>query len=150
MLPRRTLTVAALAVWIGGVTLYGLVVVPLGTRVLGSATAQGFITQAVTARLNVIGAAALAVLAWNAWRAEHRRRALWVAWGVMVAAQVVLFALHPVLDALLDGDARTVLDHDAFYARHRAYLLVTAAQWLAALAYAVLAIGAWRAEDRAR
>lgn len=52
------------------------------------------------------------------------------------------------LDALLDTGTRRVLDHATFYALHRAYLLVTAAQWLAALAHAVVATGEWRSEWR--
>jgi hypothetical protein len=121
------------------------ILVPAGTAVLGNSTAQGFVTQVVTARLNVIAVPALAVLAWNAWRSGGPR--LWTTWAVMVAAQIVLFVLHPQLDALLDTGARRVLDHATFYAWHRAYLLVTAAQWLAALAHAVVASGAWRSED---
>jgi len=145
MVVRRATAMVALSLWIGGITLYGLVVVPAGTAVLGSSTAQGFVTQVVTARLNAIAVAALAVLAWNAWRSGGRR--LWTTWAVMIAAQVVLFMLHPQLDALLDTGGRRVLDHATFYAWHRVYLLVTATQWLAALAHAVVAIGAWRSED---
>lgn len=149
VLLRRALAIAALSLWIGGVTFYGLVVVPLGGEVLGSAAAQGFITQAVARRLNLIGLVALAALAWNASSTRGRRGPLWVTWGAMLVAQAALFLLYPFLGALLDTDARSILDHEAFYARHRVYLLVTAAQWLAALAHLVLAIRGWRAEDRA-
>ena len=145
---RRASAIAALSLWIGFVTIYGAIVVPLGARVLGSATAQGFVTQAVTARVNAIAVIALVVLAWNALRTAGPRRALAATWAVMVIAQVALFVLHPYVGALLDDDARRVVDRDEFYARHRVYLLVTAAQWLAALAHAALAVSAWRDEDR--
>ena len=149
VLLRRAVATAALSLWIGGVTFYGLVVVPLGGEVLGSAAAQGFITQAVALRLNVIGLVALAALAWNASRTRGRRGPLWITWGAMVIAQVALLVLYPLLGALLDTGTRSVVDHEAFYARHRAYLLVTAGQWLAALVHMVFAIGGWWAEDRA-
>jgi hypothetical protein len=68
----------------------------------------------------------------------------------MVAAQAVLFALHPSLDRLLDPATRTVADHARFYATHRAYLLVTAAQWIAGAVHMGLVLAAWRAEDRAQ
>jgi len=146
VLARRGTAIAALSLWIGGIALYGAVVVPAGGKLLG-VTAQGFVTQRVTAELNVIAALALAALAWNTFVA--RRRALVVTWLVMVVAQVALFALHPYLGALLDNAAQRIRDEPAFYARHRIYLLVTTAQWLAAVVYGVLALGAWRAEDRA-
>src|SRR5262245_23397083 len=148
VLVRRITAIAALSLWLGGLTFYGAVVVPLGGKVLGSAAAQGFITEEVTIRLNVIGVVAIAALVWNAASADGRRRSLWMTWGVMLVTQVALIALHPYLGELLDVDARRVIDHDAFYSRHRVYLLVTAAQWLAAVIHSVLVIGAWRAADR--
>lgn len=148
VLLRRALAIVALSLWIGGVTFYGLVVVPLGGRVLGNAAAQGFITQAVTLRLNLIGLVALAVLVWNASRTRGRRGPLWITWSAMLITQAALLLLYPLLEALLDTATRSIVDHEAFYARHRVYLLVTAGQWLAALVHMVLAIDGWRAEDR--
>src|SRR5258707_15304973 len=54
VLARRGLALAAFAVWLGGLTFYALVVVPVGTQVLGGPVAQGFVTQAVTVRLNFV------------------------------------------------------------------------------------------------
>jgi hypothetical protein len=148
---RRATAVVALSLWIGGITFYGAVVVPVGARVLGSATAQGFVTQAVTVRLNMIALVALAALAWNAVLAPRERRTpLGVTWLVMLLAQVALFILHPYVGALLDAATHQVTDHDAFYARHRIYLLVTAAQWLACVVHAGFVLAAWRVEDRGR
>ena len=62
---RQMLTVLALSFWFGGFTFYGSVVVPTALKVLGEHRAVGFITQPVTAWLNRIGVAALAVLLWN-------------------------------------------------------------------------------------
>ena len=146
-LARRALALAAFAFWLGGLSFYALVVVPVGTEVLGGAVAQGFVTQAVTVRLNLVASGALAALAWNAF--VTRRRAIVASWAVMVAAQCVLFALHPRLDHLLDPAAHTVVDHARFYAVHRVYLLVTTAQWIAGAVHLVLVLSAWRAEDSA-
>jgi len=145
-LTRRIVVVVALGLWLGGITLYGLVVVPAGVKVLGSATAQGFVTQEVISRLNVLAVVALAGLAWNT--LATRTRALVATWLVMIAAQVALFLLQPYVSALLDATTHQVSDHAAFYARHRIYLLVTTVQWLAALAYAGFALARWRVEDR--
>jgi hypothetical protein len=147
VLARRGLTLAAFAVWLGGFTFYALVVVPVGTKVLGGRVAQGFVTQAVTVHLNLVALTALAALAWNAF-ALRKRRPIVGTWVVMLAAQVVLFALHPNLDRLLDPATRTVIDHARFYAIHRVYLLVTGAQWIAGVVHMGLALAAWRAEDR--
>ena len=147
VLARRGLAFAAFAVWLGGLTFYALVVVPVGTKVLGGPVAQGFVTQAVTVRLNLVALAALAALAWNAF-ALRERRPIVGTWAVMLAAQALLFVLHPSLDRLLDLATRTVVDHARFYATHRVYLLVTAAQWLAGVIHMGFVLAAWRAEDR--
>jgi hypothetical protein len=89
---------------------------------------------------------ALAALAWNT--LATRTRALVVTWLVMMLAQVALVLLHPYVSALLDATTHQVSDPAAFYARHRIYLLVTTAQWLAALSYAGFALARWRGEDR--
>ena len=145
VLVRRGVAIAALSLWIGAIAFYGAVVVPAGGKVLG-ATAQGFITQRVTAELNTLALIAIAALAWNTFVAP--RRALVIAWLVLLVAQVALFALHPYVGALLDAAARQVTDHAGFYVRHRIYLLVTTAQWVAAVAYGGFALVAWRAEDQ--
>jgi len=149
VLARRGVALAACAVWLGGLTFYALVVVPVGTEVLGGPVAQGFVTQAVTVRLNLVALAALAVLAWNAF-ALRERRPIVGTWAVMLAAQALLFALHPNLDRLLDPATRTVVDHARFYATHRVYLLVTGAQWIAGAVHMGLVLAAWRAEDGAK
>src|SRR5262245_42393816 len=103
-LTRRTLVLAALALWLGGFTFYSAVVVPIGSEQLGFVT-QGFITRNVTAVLNVIGTAALVPLAWDAWagspRVRWQRLLLWVALAATLAA---LWALHPHLADLMDPE----------------------------------------------
>jgi hypothetical protein len=146
---RRALVTLLFALWWGGFTFYAAVVVPVGTKVLGGATAQGFITQPVTDRLNVVGAVVAVILGWSlrdAWprAGTGARRAMLGSWCVLTLAQLVLFVLHPRLDAMLD--ARTgeiVLGRTTFYSVHRAYLLVSAAQWLAAIVHAFAVATAW-------
>jgi hypothetical protein len=146
---RRAIVTLALAVWWGGLTFYGAVVVPVGTEVLGGATEQGFVTQRVTERLNVLGVVTLALLLWNllASAAALRpgvRRALAVSLAIMLAAQLALFGLHARLDAMVNTFAHIVAaPHAQFYGVHRAYLLVSAAQWGAGLAHLLVLTVAW-------
>src|SRR4051812_15581022 len=102
---RRVLVLAALLFWQGGFTFYGAVVVHVGRDVLGSHTPQGFVTRRVTNYLNLAGALALPILAWDAAaagdRSPARRRLRWAAWAGMAVTLAVLAWMHPRLDALL-------------------------------------------------
>jgi hypothetical protein len=55
------------AAWWGGLTFYALVVVPIGTELLGSVE-QGFVTQRVTLWHNWLGVVIALALAAEAWR----------------------------------------------------------------------------------
>src|SRR5207253_2794513 len=141
---------AALMFWQGGFVFYAGVVVPTGTEVLGSAAEQARITRQVTWYLNVSGAAALALFAWDAAAARAGRGITWgrwLAWLVMAAALGVLFALHPRLDSLFLADEVKVLNRPVFRFWHRTYLWVSTAQWAAGVLFAALTLAAWRAED---
>ena len=152
-LARRFLVVFALLFWQGGFTFYAAVVVPVGADVLGSHTEQGFVTRRVTDFLNLAGAAALPLLAWDAAAARPGtalwRRLRWSAWAALALTLGLLAWMHVRLDALLAPDALEVLDRAAFRAWHRVYLWASTAQWLCALGYLALALRAWREEDRA-
>jgi hypothetical protein len=125
---RLYLVVSLLAFWLGGLTFYAGVVVPIANRVVGS-DQQGLVTQQATNYLNGIGVGVLAVLLGHA--LIVRSRALLVVVALMSAAQVALFLIHGQLDAMLDSSA---VDAGDFYAIHRRYLIVTAGHWLAGLA----------------
>ena len=125
----RYLAVVTLALWIGGLSFYALVVVPVGTDVIGG-TEQGFVTQRVTGWLNWIGVASLVVLL-----PSVRKRWMLATWAALALTLAALFALHLRLDALLDGKAREVISPGTFYNWHRAYLGVTALQWLGGVAH---------------
>jgi len=123
----RYATTLALALWLGGLTFYALVVVPIGSDILGS-TGQGFITQRVTNWLNLIAAASLVLLLVNV--AKQRGRLLTASWVALAITQATLFAMHPWLDAMLDASAESIAEPALFYWRHGIYLDVTAVQWV--------------------
>jgi len=128
---------AALAVWLGGLVVYALIVIPVGADVLGGEAAFGFVTRRVTVVLNhvVTGVLVLVVLHRFVPGARRPGRVENVAVVVMIVCQVALYLLHPWLDELLDPVARSIKDGDAFYERHRVYLLVTTVQWLAGVVF---------------
>jgi hypothetical protein len=149
----RRLTVAAtLMFWQGGFTFYGAIVVPTGAEVLGGHLEQGFITQRVTNYLNLAGAAALPILAWDLASSSDtvrwRRRLRWAIWGLLVATLAGQVWLHVRLDLLLDAEQHAILDRAAFRWEHRFYLNVSTVQWVAAIFALMLSLVAWRGEDR--
>lgn len=142
---RRSLFVWAVAFWLGGFMFYSLVVVDAGATALKSHRKQGFVTQRVTDRLNVAGAVALPVLLWNVagvwrFRGSVARVLLVATWVVMAAVQVELFALHHVMDRLLDASAKVVLDDGRFYPLHAVYLTSSTLQWAAGVVHVWCAV----------
>ncbi len=149
--PRRLLLLLALMFWQGGFMFYGGVVVPVGAAVLGSDTEQGFITRAVTNYLNLAGAAALAVWAWDlAAGPRAGRRLRWAVWGFLAVTLGLLAFVHLRMDGLLDADAARVLDRKAFRTSHQWYLGTSTVQWAAAIGLAGATLRAWRAADTGR
>ena len=149
---RRFLTVGVLSLWFGGFTFYSAVVIHVGHRVLGRVE-QGFVTQRVTNWLNLIALIALAVLAWNAaagWRRTGRRLRLTLSatLAIMVAAQAVLFAMHPKLDRMLDAERHEITERRPFRSMHKAYLNTATVQWAATIAHIAALLLAWREADR--
>ncbi len=146
---RRYLILATFIFWQGGFTFYAAVVVPVGTDVLGTARAQGWITQRVTHYLNLSGAFAVAALGWDvavsgdpSWR---RRQFRWLALAGLAVPLVVLIWLHSRLDALVDH----ALDHiqRGFRPLHRTYLWISTVQWACGLVFLFLTLRAWQGED---
>ncbi len=148
MLLRRFLVLQSLLLWQGGFLFYALVVVPVGTDFLGSATQQGFVTQRVTLWLNRIGWFALAILAMDALATAPRRR---LRFRLVVLAAilnaVLTFWLHGALTERLDFDEHRLRERDGFYGLHRWYLILAALQWFAMLVFALASLSAWRAHD---
>lgn len=115
---------------------------------VGGHTVQGFVTTQVTWVVNLIGVPALAVLLWNV-VAEHRHAnrvrwvTLWASWGVMLVVQISLFVMHPVLNGMLDQQARSVLNTQRFDLVHEAYIKLTAVQHTAALVHLWFVLLVW-------
>jgi len=135
---RRFLAACGLAVWLGGFTFYGAVVIPMGEKVLGSHRPVGFITQQVSEWLNLIGVVALVLLLANLaaeWRGLNgwRKFVLAGTWLIMALGLVALFALHPALDAVLERESQEIVNYHHFLWLHRAYLAISTAQWAAGL-----------------
>ncbi len=148
---RRFLVLIALMFWQGGFLFYASVVVPISTRILGSASRQGFITREVTSYLNLAAAAGLALLAWDvmgtrdASRLRYRTR--FGLWLFMVLCQVLLFIMHTHLDGMMELKGRIIHDLESFRPMHRLYLWTHTFQWGAALIFIALMLRAWQMED---
>lgn len=130
LLAARVLYGLVLALWLGGLTFYSIVVVPLGAERWGTVE-QGFLTASVTQRLNWIAVVVISAATLDALRSRNRLRVATVAF--LAASQICLFVLHHRLSTQMDFDAATIVDGSEFYSLHRIYLLVTAAQWLVGL-----------------
>ena len=133
----RWLVISQFAVWIGGFSFYAAYVVPIGNQVLGSARAQGFITQQVTYWLNFVCAIALLCMAIESIAIALRRSKRWLKFFPLILTSLVFAALlgllwlHGVMDGLLDPTAEIVKDEARFYQLHRGYLWLSTLQWTA-------------------
>jgi hypothetical protein len=149
---RRFLVIQLLMLWQGGFLFYAAFVVPVGTDVLGGSFEQGRITRLVAPTLNLLGAAALAVFAWELLHAPASRRSqkYWLrsSWAVLAAGLVGLFLLHPRMLELVDFESSRKLDRDRFRFLHRTYLWISAIQWLAGLVFAFVLLRSWQTTDR--
>jgi hypothetical protein len=139
MFALRFLGLVTLAIWIGGFTFYSAAVVPVLHQALSTAEA-GSITRRVTVALNAIGVAALALGWWLAVAERgqgtaRRRRARLGLLAATTAALAGLIALHRVMDHRLDAGLLR-----GFYPLHRAYLIVSTAQWFVNLGLLGLAV----------
>src|SRR6266542_4754949 len=127
LMMRRFLVILAIGFWLGGFTFYASVVIHTGHRVFGSRLEVGFLTQQVTRWLNVSSVVGLTVLLWNGladWKTAKTwlRASLALTWITMVAVQVALFGLHPVLDRMLDVETHQILQQSAFHSVHKLYM----------------------------
>lgn len=132
----RTGLLFAWAIWWGGLSFYALFVVPIGTEIVGGFE-QGLITQRVTNWLNAIGVIVTLGFGVDVWISECNTSKI-VIWLLVTISQLGLLVLHPLLDVQLELTTRTIRDPSWFYECHRAYLIATAASWLAGLSLAWL------------
>ncbi len=132
---HRILLLVVFTIWVGGFTFYAAVVVPIGTEILESSRSQGFITQRVTVVLNWIGAFTLILVCSDFFlhvrnRSGRINRVLLVTIIVIGALWLVLMAVHPLMDSLLEPEHDFVKDDQRFYQLHRLYLWASSIQWL--------------------
>lgn len=147
---RRFLVVQTFLIWQGGFFIYAVVVVPIGTAVLESASLQGAITQRVTNWLNVIGLLSLVLLAWDQVEVRTFRRSRWIAWSFLAVTLAVQIGLHPSLDRMFDSELRSFADRPTFKFWHGVYLWAAVVQWVIGLMAVWFMLRAWHAESRSR
>ena len=147
---QQYVSVAAVALWLGGFTFYASFVIPAGEQTVGTLN-QGYITQRVADRLNGVACVALVLIGLDI--ALHRRHLprllLWsrlVAAAAFATGLVVLFVLNPQLDALLDPTKRSPPDRLQFKPLHNAYEFAVTVMWAAG----VFELGAMLAGHRRR
>ncbi|QDV21632.1 hypothetical protein Pan153_63220 [Gimesia panareensis] len=111
-------------IWWGGLCFYAVVVVPIGTELIGSVE-QGFITQQVTQWHNALSILAVLCLCIEAGRRQSRL--LWGTGAILAIVVVCEFVWHIHLTALMDFQDQSVPEH--FYGAHAIYLWMTAVEW---------------------
>ena len=147
---RRFVVLLAFAFWQGGFTFYAAVAAPVTSEVLGSSPERGVLSQKITRYLNLAGAVALVLLAWDT--AATRDRAAWrrgLRWLVLLAMALSLAAqlwLQFHFDSCDISDPYGVLRLGDFGEDHW-YLWISVFQWECAMLYLLLTIQAWRGDE---
>ena len=121
------------AVWWGGLCFYAIVVVPIGTEMIGSVE-QVFITQRVTGWHNVLTGAFLVCLIIEA--IHQRSLALWLSVAALAIIEIGLVAWHWHLTGMMDVANQSVPSD--FYEQHAIYLWITAAEWFLGITMALI------------
>ena len=116
------------ASWWGGLCFYAVVVVPIGTEVIGSVE-QGFITQRVTQWHNGLSCIFILCLLIEAYRRSSR--VLWAGGAVLAIIEIALVAWHLHLTSMMDFQHQSV--PKGFYSAHALYLWLTAIEWIVGL-----------------
>lgn len=130
--------------WLGGLTFYIAVVVPIGSGVIGS-DVQGEITAEVTFYLNLMAMIAAACVAIEA-RLPDRNRFPKTTWGLAATIAVVTVGLIVLRAVMLERMPGLVLAESeslaserwSFYSLHRVYLWLTTLQWICGVAISFL------------
>jgi len=149
---RRFLLIAAIALWVGGLTFYATFVLPEAHHVLDSHLQTGLITRGVTLRLNHIGVIVIVLMLWDllATRASRKHTAaLLMLWLIITTAHVGLLVMHTRLSAMVDAVNGVTVDPNVFRVAHTRYEQITGGQWCATLAYLAATLTAWKRRDRA-
>lgn len=116
--------------WLGGITFYISVVVPLGGSVLGADT-QGMVTRHVTRVINGLAVPVGGVILVHA--IQRRRRCFWLIALLHFAMLACLWFLHGELSARSDQGTGNWFADWSFYDVHRIYLWLSTIQWANAM-----------------
>jgi hypothetical protein len=151
---RRLIWWGAAAFWMGGFSFYGGVVVAIGASVVAGGESEfGFVTRQVTNWLNLAGGVSLAIFFINLavdWRSSHpivRRIAVSI-WTAMLAVQIGLMVVHPMMDRLLDPATLSILARARFRHLHTVYLGLSTAEWGLSLLFGFTTLLMWYLTDR--
>jgi hypothetical protein len=149
---RRFLLLLALMFWQGGFTFHGAVVIHVGHDVLGTHLEQGYITGTAANYLNLAGAVALVLWAWDIAKTKDpsigRRWVRWGLWAMLALTLGLLVWLHLRLDDLLDFNSFRILDRTRFRDLHGWYLNISTVQWGGSIVLIAATLLAWRSQDR--
>lgn len=145
----RYLAVLAFALWIGGFTFHTAVTLRVGGDIIGGLE-QGYVTQAALGKLHGFALAMILAAALdNAlhWRAVQpmTRGIRCAAFAIMALCVTMLFQIHGDMSALLDADAMTKPDKDAFSPLHEQYQMFASMLWITAMTELGLMLRAHRA-----
>jgi hypothetical protein len=151
---RRLIWIGAAAFWMGGFSFYGGVVVAIGASVVAGGEGEfGFVTRQVTNWLNLAGGVALLIFLISLvidWRVSQRT-IRWVAvglWTAMLAIQLALVVVHPMMDRLLDPAALSIRKRAHFRHLHTVYLGLSTAEWGVSLLFGFVTLLAWHLADQ--
>jgi hypothetical protein len=137
--------------WQGGFLFYASVVVPIAQKQLGH-RGQGFITNEVTNFLNLSGAVALGLFAWDLAALKDqpppRRYLLWTCWSAMLVTLILLARQHLAMADMMIPAGHRLTNPPLFHTMHRWYLWISTVQWGFALGYAGLTLRAWSGVGR--
>jgi hypothetical protein len=143
----RVSCLITLAIWVGGFTVYGGIVVPILHEEIGASEAV-HVTRQVTDALNMIGVVAVAL--W--WSLEWFERGLGLRvcrlcrgalLSVSTGSLVTLMALHKVMEFRLASGSM-----GGFARLHRMYLLTSTIQWAANLGIIAASLWLWGRSHR--
>lgn len=126
--------------WWGGFTFYAAFVIPTGQKVLGNHVMMGFITEQVAPKINIAALAACLLCFINEWLLSGKNfrsipSFVWICLSLMLALIIASFTLYPFMQALLNYQTHTEIDHAQFYFLHRIYLLLATTLWVNGIIY---------------
>ncbi len=123
--------------WLGGVTFYIAVVVPIGGEVIGP-DIQGQVTRHVTRVINWVAIPVGCILVIHA--RSSQSRSFWLMTATHFVILASLFIVHRELALRMNNQSPVAFSTWSFYSVHRLYLWMTTVQWMNAVAANLLLV----------